>query len=401
MHIAYPTEIDGFRDRIRTFLGDHLPADWQGIGRLEGDDYWSFLADWRTTLRENGLIAVHWPTAYGGGGFSPLEQVVMAEEFARAKAPTGVPNDGFGIRLLGNTLLNWGTEEQKQHLLPRIISGEDVWCQGYSEPGSGSDLASLRTRAERDGDQWVINGQKIWTTWGQDANHIFILCRTGTLESRHRGISFLLCPLDQPGVDMRPIRQATGLADFNEVFFTDVRCPIDSVVGGVDNGWRVAMTLLGYERGEDAAVLPIHFRATYERLVETARLHGRHEDPVIRQKLAALHSRVSIMQWLGYRSITGWLKGEEIGPESSIFKNVWSELAQDQADVALEVLGAHALEERGRAPMAAFQTDDVGAPLDSAAWIGERLISLAGTIYAGSSEIQRNIIAEQVLGLPR
>lgn len=401
MNVNYPPESDEFRARIRTFLEEHLPDDWQGVGQLAGEEYWSFMASWRSTLVDNGLIAVHWPKEYGGGGFTQIEQVVMAEEFARAGAPTGVPNDGFGINLLGNTLLRWGTEEQKRHYLPRIVSGEDVWCQGYSEPNSGSDLASLSTRAERDGDEWVINGQKIWTTWGREANNVFVLCRTGTPESRHRGISFLLCPLDQPGIEMRPIRQLTGLADFNEVFFTDARCPVDNVVGGVDNGWRVAMTLLDFERGEDAAVLPIRFRATYDRLLATARDRGVTEDPVVRQKLAEMYARVAMMRWQGYRMITGWLRGDPLGAESSIFKNMWSELAQDQAEIALEVLGAAALVVDGRAPEAAFQTDDVGAPIASGAWIGERLNSLAGTIYAGSAEIQRNLIAEKVLGLPR
>ncbi len=201
-------------------------------------------------LHEGGYLAPGWPAEYGGGGLSALEQVIVAEEFARAGVPTGGPNDVFGIQMLGNTLLQWGTEEQKAHYLPRILSNADIWCQGYSEPNAGSDLSNLGLRAERDGDQWVLNGQKIWTSAGHLADHIFTLARTDPDAPRHKGISFLLVDMRQPGIEVRPIRMISGESEFNEVFYTDATTPVDEVVGGVNNGWAVAMTLLGYERGE-------------------------------------------------------------------------------------------------------------------------------------------------------
>ena len=217
-------------------------------------------------LYEAGYLAPGWPVEYGGGGLTALEQVIIAEEFARAGVPTGAPNDVFGIQMLGNTLLQWGTEEQKQRYLPRILSGDDRWCQGYSEPNAGSDLGSLALRAVLDGDQWVLNGQKIWTSAGHLADHIFTLARTDPDAPKHKGISFLLVDMRQPGIEVRPIRMISGASEFNEVFYTDAVCPRDEVVGGVNNGWAVAMTLLGYERGEAAATMPIRFQAELDRL---------------------------------------------------------------------------------------------------------------------------------------
>ena len=232
------------------------------------------MSDWRQKLAANGLLAPAWPAKYGGGGMSELEQVILAEEFQKAAAPTGGGNDAFSIAMVGNTILQWGTEEQKDHFLPRIISGEDVWCQGYSEPNAGSDLAGLGCKAILDGDEWVINGQKIWTSAGQTANWIFVLCRTDSDAPKHRGISFLLCPMDQPGVDVRPIQMLSGDSDFNETFFDDARTAKENVVGEVNGGWAVAMTLLGYERGEAAATMPLVFRAEFDKLVALAKTAG-------------------------------------------------------------------------------------------------------------------------------
>jgi hypothetical protein len=245
----YPAEAEAYRDKIRAFLGEHLPAGWKGVGALEHQAALHFTEEWRATLYDHGLLAASWPRQYGGGGLSPLEQVVVAEEFYRAGVPTGGPNDTFGIQMVGNTILQWGTDEQKQHFLPRILSGEDRWCQGYSEPGAGSDLASLATRAVLDGDEWVIDGQKTWTSVAQLANWIFVLARTNPDAPKHKGITFLLVPMDQPGVEVRPIRMMTGRSEFNETFFAGARTPKENVIGGVNAGWAVAMTLLGYERG--------------------------------------------------------------------------------------------------------------------------------------------------------
>ncbi|HEX6393690.1 MAG TPA: acyl-CoA dehydrogenase family protein [Acidimicrobiales bacterium] len=400
MDPTYPAEAEAYRDKIRVFLADHLPSGWSGIGALDHDEVRSFTNDWRKTLYENGLLAASWPKEYGGGGLSPLEQVVVAEEFYRAGVPTGGTNDTFSIQMVGNTLLQWGTEEQKRWYLPRILSGEDVWCQGYSEPGAGSDLGSLGTRAVLDGDEWVINGQKIWTSAAHLANWIFVLARTEPDAPKHKGISFLLVPMDQPGVEIRPIKMMTGLSEFNETFFTDARTGKDNVVGGVNNGWAVAMTLLGYERGEAAATFPIMFKAEIDRLIELARVTGASSDPLIRQRLAWCYSRVEIMRFLGMRTLTKFLAGNHPGPAESAFKLFWSEYHKIVTELGVDILGAAALAPTGRMSTG-FQADDVGAPNDSASWVTAFLMSRAGSIYAGSSQIQRNIIGEMVLGLPK
>jgi alkylation response protein AidB-like acyl-CoA dehydrogenase len=398
---SYPPEAETYRDKIRAFLGEHLPAGWKGIGALPPDEARAWAADWRVTLHANGFLGGSWPKEYGGGGLTPLEQVVLAEEFAHAGVPTGGPNDSFGIQLVGNTILRLGTPEQKAHFLPRILSGEDRWCQGYSEPGAGSDLANLGTRAVLDGDEWVINGQKIWTSAAQYANWIFVLTRTDPDAPKHKGITFLLVPMDQPGVEVRPIRMLNGASEFNETFFTDARTSVKNVVGDINEGWRVAMTLLGYERGEAAATVPVEFRTELDRLIELVRASGRAQDPVIRQRVAACYAQVEIMRFLGMRTLTGFLSGAAPGPEGSIFKLVWSEYHKVVTELAVDVLGAAAMVPSGRFPTTSFRTDDAGAPNDSASWVGTFLSARAGTIYAGTSQVQRNILGEIVLGLPK
>ena len=396
----YPTEAEEYREKVRAFLGEHLPAGWKGIGALDHDAARQFTAEWRATLFEQGLLAPSWPKEYGGAGLTPLEQVVVAEEFFRAGVPTGGPNDDFSIQMVGNTILHWGTEEQKKYFLPRALSGEHVWCQGYSEPGAGSDLANLGTRAVLDGEEWVINGQKIWTSMAHVANWIFVLARTDPEATKHKGITFLLVPMDQPGVEVRPIRMMTGWSEFNETFFTDARTARDNVVGAVNAGWSVAMTLLGYERGEAAATFPIMFRAELDRLVELARSTGASRDPRIRQRLAWCYSKVEIMRYLGMRTLTKFLAGGEPGPAESSFKLYWSEYHKVVTELAVDILGPAAMTPSGRVATA-FRADDVGAPNDSASWATTFLMSRAGTIYAGSSQVQRNIVGEMVLGLPK
>ncbi|MFF5259946.1 acyl-CoA dehydrogenase family protein [Actinomadura viridis] len=403
MNSSDAPDAEGFRARVREFLAAELPAGWRGVGTLDAAAADAFAERWRATLFEHGLLAPSWPAEYGGAGLTPLEQVVLAEEFARVGVPTGVQNDVFSIVMIGNTLLHWGTEEQKRHFLPRILSGEDRWCQGYSEPGAGSDLAGLSARAEIDGDEWVINGQKIWTSGGQLANWIFVLVRTDQDAPAHRGISLLLVPMDQPGVEVRPIRNMAGDSDFNEVFFTDARCPRENVVGEVDGGWKVAMTLLGYERGEAAAILPIMFRIELDRLLELARENGAAEDPVLRDKLADAYIGVEVMRFMGKTSLARFLQGHPPGPDAAVSKLYWSEYHQKVTELALDVLDVESLVVQGRRPtnVTMFQTDDVGAPNDSASWITTAMVSRSGTIYAGTSEIQKTIIGEKLLGLPK
>ncbi|MFF4034326.1 acyl-CoA dehydrogenase family protein [Streptomyces sviceus] len=401
MDISYPPEIETFRAEVRTFLAENLPPDWKGIGALDEDAAWSFARDWRRRLVERGFLSLTWPEQYGGLGLSKLHQVVLMEELALAGVPFGLPQDTFGVKMLANTLLRWGTEEQKSHFLPRILSGEDTWCQGYSEPDAGSDLASLKTRAIRDGDEWVIDGQKVWTSGAHHSDWIFVLARTNRDAPKHRGISFLLVPLDQPGVEVRPFRMMSGQLHFNEVFFSGARTRTDLVVGGVDNGWAVAQSLLGVERGEEAATNPILFRAEVERLVALARQYGKDQDPVIRQRIAWCWSKVEIMRCLGYRILTGWLKGAEPGPETSIAKLYWSEYHTEVTDLAMDIMGLHGQVPVGRGPLRTYRTDDPGAANSSGSWSTTYLIARSGTIYAGTSQVQRNILAEKVLGLPR
>ena len=402
MDVSYPAEVESFRAQVRAVLATELPPGWPGIGAIaDREDAERFAAQWRHSLYRRGLLGITWPREYGGRGLSRLHQVVLVEELARAGVPYGEHTDLFGVKMLGSTLLRWGTPEQKARFLPRILSGADRWCQGFSEPDAGSDLASLATRATLQGGEWVIDGQKIWTSVAHRANWIFLLARTEPRARGHQGISFLLCPLDQPGVEIRPIRQVTGDSDFNEVFFTGARTPADLVVGAPGEGWKVAMTLLGHERGEEAATNPILFKAELDRLFALAAERGRDRDPLIRQRLAWCHARVEIMRYLGYRILTQVQNGTDLGAAASVAKLYWSEYHVAATELALDIQGLAGLVPEGRGPLRAVRTDDPGAPNSSGSWLGAFLNARAGTIYAGTSEVQRNILAETVLGLPR
>ncbi len=401
MHPKYTAEAEAYREKVQAFLAEKLPTNWGGIGQLDGQELVDFVTEWRVTLYNAGYLAPGWPTQYGGGGLSALEQVIIAEEFAKAGVPTGGPNDVFGIQMLGNTLLNWGTDEQKAHYLPRILSGEDTWCQGYSEPNAGSDLSNLGLKAELDGDQWILNGQKIWTSAGHLADHIFTLARTDPDAPRHKGISFILVDMRQPGIEVRPIKMISGESEFNEVFYTDATAPKTEVVGGLNNGWAVAMTLLGYERGEAAATGPIRFQAEVDRLLLLAKERGVSDDPRIRQRLADSYTKVQIMRYNGMRVLTQFLSGHHPGPDAAIGKLYWSEYHKVVTELAVDILGADAMVPSGRGPSSSFSTDDAGAPNSSWSWVGTFLNARAGTIYAGSSQVQRNIMGEMVLGLPK
>ncbi len=401
MDPTYSAEADAYREKVQAFLAEKLPTNWGGIGTLDGDALTEFVRGWRHTLYEGGYLAPGWPTEYGGAGLSALEQVILAEEFTKAGVPTGGSNDAFGIQMLGNTLLHWGSEEQKAHYLPRILSGEDTWCQGYSEPNAGSDLSNVALRGVLDGDQWVLNGQKIWTSAGHLADHIFTLVRTDPDAPRHKGISFMLVDMRQPGIEVRPIKMISGDSEFNEVFYTDAVAPKGEIIGGLNNGWAVAMTLLGFERGEAAATVPIRFQAEIDRLLRLATERGVADDPVIRQRLAWAYGRAQIMRYNGMRVLTQYLKGHHPGPDAAISKLYWSEYHKVVTELAVDILGAEALVPTGRRPSSAFSADDAGAPNSSWSWVGTFLNARAGTIYAGSSQIQRNIIGEMVLGLPK
>lgn len=401
MDISYPADSADYRDRIRRFLRDHLPAGWSGIGALSDSQYHDFLPVWRATLYENELLAPAWPREHGGGGLSPIDRVVLAEEFAHAGVPAGTPNDEFGIDMVGSLLLEHGTEDQKAHFLPRILSGEHIWCQGFSEPGAGSDLAAVQTHATLHESGYILNGQKVWTSDGMAANQIFVLARTDTQARKHKGLTFFLVPIDQPGVELRPIPMMTGHRDFCETFFTDAVADPAHIIGQPGDGWAMAMALLGYERGETAVALPLRYQADLDRLIELARSRGKLDDPDIRRRLAWCKTQVQTMRWLGLRSVSQWLAGENDEAQGSIFKLCWSQYQVAEGAIAMDILGEEGMITRGRPPRMPYYCDEPEAPNSTASWQGSHLIAQGGVTYAGTTEIQYNILAERILGLPR
>ena len=406
MDLTYPPEAEAFRLELRTWLEENLPAGWGTPGHsMTADERQSFNTEWTKKLSEGGWICASWPTEYGGRGLSLMESVVLNEEFANLNAPMRA--DFFGDTLVGPTILQWGTEEQKKFFLPKILSGEITWCQGFSEPDAGSDLASLKTKAELDGDEWVINGQKVWTTQAHYADYVFLLARTDKDVAKHAGISYLLVPMRQEGVETRPIAQVDGSAEFNEVFFTNARCPKDNVVGGVNNGWKVAMTTLGFERGTSATTGHRRFQRELDAIVDEAKKNGKIADPVIRQRLASAWSKVKIMQINGLRTLTSAINEDHatlaLGATNKMY---WSEYHRDVMELYLDIMGMEGLVLTGQ------DTDDtefvpgVGArhrrpgypvsPLQA-----RFFFSRSETIWGGTAQIQRNIVAERVLGLPK
>src|SRR5271170_2467894 len=308
MDLTYPQEAESFRKEIRAWLEENLPAGWFEPGfSMTTDERQEFEETWTKKLFAGGWICAGWPVEYGGKGLSLMDQVVLNEEFAKANAPLRA--DFFGDTLVGPTILQWGTDEQKKEFIPGILDGSISWCQGFSEPNSGSDLASLKTSAVLDGDEWVINGQKVWTSQAQHADYVFLMVRTDPDAPQHAGISYLLVPMHQEGIEVRPIVQVDGSADFNEVFFTNARCPADNAVGGVNNGWKVAMTTLGFERGSSATTSYRRFLKEWERLVTEAKSSGKDRDALVRDRLARCWMDVKLMQVNGWRTLTDALNG--------------------------------------------------------------------------------------------
>lgn len=401
MDLATGAAAEGFRVEVRDFIELNTPQDWQGLGALAADEVEPFIESWRERLAGAGLLAPTWPQAHGGRGLGVQERIVLLEELTRRGLPDGGLNDVFGVGMLGNTLLEHGTPEQRHEMLPRILDGRDRWCQGFSEPGAGSDLAAVATTARLEGDDWVVNGQKIWTSAAQTANRIFVLCRTGSPDSRHRGLTMVLCDMEQPGVEVRPITMLSGAQEFNEVFFTDARAPRDAIVGNVDDGWAVAMTLLGFERGENLPGLALRYRAELDRLIDLIRSGPAASDPEIRTRLARLHSRVEALRFLGDRVASRLVANVSTGTPAMIAKLFLSEVHAELVTLGVDALGDPALRVTGRPPHAAFHVDDPGPAGTSSPWLTGYLHSQGELIAAGTSEIQRNIIGERVLGLPR
>jgi alkylation response protein AidB-like acyl-CoA dehydrogenase len=404
--LTYPPEAEAFRGEIRGWLEENLPEGWGEPGfSMTHDERKSFEEEWTKKLAAGGWICSSWPVDYGGKGLSLLQQVVLTEEFARAGAPLRA--DFFGDTLVGPTILQWGSNDQKRHFIPGILDGSISWCQGFSEPDAGSDLASLKTRAELDGDEWVINGQKVWTTQAQFADYIFLLARTDPEAEKHAGISYLLVPMKQPGIEVRPIAQIDGSAEFNEVFFTDARCPKDNVVGGVNNGWKVAMTTLGFERGTSATTGYRRFAKELDRIIEAARARGKERDPLVRQRLAEVWCAVKIMQINGYRTLTDTLNGTHHAAKlGACNKMFWSETHQRTMELAMDVLGMDAQILRGDPGGVEMSGGRTAARRGRADYPVDELqasffFSRSETIWGGTAEIQRNIVGERVLGLPK
>ena len=402
MDLSYPPEAEAFRAEIRQWLTENLPEGWGTPGfSMPREERKAFLADWTAKLFEGGWICASWPTEYGGKGLSTMEAVVLNEEFARAEAPLRA--DFFGDTLVGPTILQWGSEEQKQQFIPGILKGTIAWCQGFSEPDAGSDLASLKTRAELDGDEWVINGQKVWTTQAQYADYIFLLARTDPEAPKHAGISYLLVPMKQPGIEVRPIAQVDGSAEFNEIFFTNARCPKENVVGGVNNGWKVAMTTLGFERGTSATTGHRRFARELDAIIAAARKNGKNEDPLIRQRLAEAWSQVKIMEINGFRSLTDTLNGtHHMAALGAANKMNWSQYHKKTMELAIDILGMDGQiltgdpGDLGDGPNRRGRDDYPVSELQAYFFF-----SRSETIWGGTSEIQRNIVGERVLGLPK
>ena len=372
---------------------------------MDAEEKATFVEQWTRQLFDGGWICATWPKEYGGKGLTTMQGVVLAEEFARAKAPMRA--DFFGDTLVGPTILQWGTEEQKKYFLPRILNGTMRWCQGFSEPDSGSDLASLKTSAVLDGDEWVINGQKVWTTGGHHADYCFLLTRTDPDASKHKGISYMLVPMHQPGVEVRGITQPDGTAEFCEVFFSDARCPKDNVVGGVNNGWKVANSTLAFERGMSATTGYRRFEEEYKLMVAAATANGAIAEPGVRQGLMRYHTKIQILRFNGLRSLSATLSGAKdlgvaaLGASNKMF---WSEMHKEAMELALDIHGASAMlvdtgAETGSWPGTARERGRPGYPVSP--MMSAFFFSRSETIWGGTSQIQRNIVGERVLGLPK
>jgi alkylation response protein AidB-like acyl-CoA dehydrogenase len=388
-------EDEAFRTELRDWLAQHLVGEFKAAGGVGGpadDTMWDLRLAWEKELAAGRWLNVSWPEEYGGRGGTPTQEVIFHVEHAAAGAPYWVGVQGRD--LFGPTLLEYGTEAQKRRFLPPIARCEELWGQGFSEPDAGSDLASLKTRAVLDGSEWVVHGQKIWTTFGAHADWLYVLCRTNPDAPRHKGISMLLVPVDQPGVDIRPIRNIAGGLEFCEVFLDGARTSADLVVGQVDAGWTVVMGTLGNERA-GATVLP--FQASFERemarLLRLVQKDGTRTDPVLRQRLARAWIGLRIMRMNNDRLLTAVLQGHHPGPESSVGKLYWANWHRDFGELMMDVLGPRALTPGADA---AGTEDDPTNPM-----VHSFLSSRAETIYGGANEIQRNILGERVLGLPR
>jgi alkylation response protein AidB-like acyl-CoA dehydrogenase len=394
MDFQFTPQEEVFRQDLRSWLAHHLPANYDPDSfawEMDMEERFQFHMAWHQQLHAGGWVGIHWPKEYGGRGATLIEQLIFHEELERVRAPH--PANVLGLIMAGPVIMHWGTEAQKGRYLPKILSGEELWCEGLSEPGSGSDLASLEARAVEDGDYFVINGQKVWTSWAHRARFCQLFVRTDPDAPKHKGMACLLVDMKTPGITVRPLVQITGDAEFNEVFFDNVRVPKTNLLGPKDQGWQVLVTTLMFERSGIGFALPVD--ATLQQLIALARrvqLDGRpaSADPAVRQRLAQFSIECKAIHYNVLRHLTRRLKGSPPGPEGSIGKLAGSEVGVKMAAFATELLGAYA-------PL----TVDSPYALEQGRWARAALGARALTIAGGTSEVQRNIVGERVLGLPK
>ena len=397
MDFTLTPEQQSFRDEVRSWLEKNLPKDWtsrvQAAADVPREEAYDFLRQWQHKMYDAGFVGLTWPKESGGRGLTFMEEMILQEEMALAKAPPVL--NILAVGMAGPTINAYGTEEQKKRYPPKMLSCEEIWCQGYSEPNSGSDLAALQTRAVKDGDHYVINGQKVWTSLAHIADYMMLLARTDPDLPKHKGITYFLLDMHSPGVTVKPLKQITGDAEFNEVYFDNVRIHESQILGGLNNGWAVGLTTLMYERLALGFGLQVRLRIALDGLVDLARRSSKNgtpatKDPLTRQKLAQLWIDTEVFKYTGARAITKLLKGELPGPEASTGKMMWVEGHQRLQELAMELEGPYSQLTKG-----------TRWAVENGLWQYGFLRSRANSIEGGTTEIQRNIIGERVLGLPK
>lgn len=392
MKLSFSPQDELFREEVATWLNDHLVGEYEALKFRGGPgDEHMFPEErktWEQELAKGGWVGIGWPEAYGGRNCSIEQQVIFHEEYARSGAPGRVGHIGEG--LTGPTLIAFGSDDQKAKYLPGILSGEELWCQGYSEPSAGSDLANVKTKARFDEatGKWVINGQKVWTSLAHESDYVFVVARTDPGSIAHKGLGFFLVKMDQPGVEVRPIVQITGTSEFNEVFFDDAVCEVTDIVGKPGEGWKVAMGLLGFERGVSTLGQQMQFQNELNEVIQLAKTNGKAKDPVIRQRIAKAHEGLKIMRYNSMRTLSSDVGDGSLHKEALMYKLYWASWHRDLGELCMDILGQEA------------------ELIDSAPYNLTRLQSLylfvrSDTIYGGTNQIQRNIIAERGLGMPK
>jgi alkylation response protein AidB-like acyl-CoA dehydrogenase len=377
MDLTFSAPELAFRDELRAWFAANPPDD-EPVG--DEDAHYQWRSDFQRRMADDGWAAVHWPVQYGGRGATLTQSAIFFEELGRSGAP--LPANVLGLLLAGPTIMAWGTEEQRERYLHPILTAEEIWCQGFSEPDAGSDLAAVKTRAVRDGEDWVVIGQKVWTSGAQYSKWCMLVARTDADAAKHKGLSYFLMDMDQAGVEVRPLRQITGESEFNELFIDGARIPNENLLGGEGNGWKVALTTLMNERAGLAFFLQVRMRQLLDQLIAVADQRGLLDNEVVAQRLGELHLKAEVLRLTAYRGLTAIEKYGQPGPEGSLTKWMWSQTNQELTQLAADLIGPEAL--------------TAGSP-----WAYELLRARGNSIAGGTTEVLKNIVAERVLGLPK